>query len=298
VLFAAAKVGLQLGAYKLARHAYEKLQKMRVGPARNTKPQRSVAHFHLHEARTFLCSPSRYACAQISDAFREHVDVGALSVRSKPLTDAEELLPLCYRCSSQNPLLGGNSCTVCKHPLITSAHSREFLPLVEFAPEEGLGPVVVSRLIENDTTHGSKRKASGDAGDAQVMSLEDGDDDEDPFLSQLSEYEAGRDVYEPIVATREMLKAMPSTAVFRQGSLDGGDPRFFYNILPEMGVSMCHTCNRVRGEKWEGGAGVWVLGTGMRCGYHAFLCSDRHLPSPLVIALCHHSSSPLKTGNC
>lgn len=194
----------------------------------------------------YNCPPSRRA-AQISDAFREHVDVGALSVRSKPLTDAEELLPLCYRCSSQNPLLGGNSCTVCKHPLITSTHSREFLPLVEFAPEEGLGPAVVSRLIENDTTHGAKRKASGDAGDAQVMSLEDGDDDEDPFLSQLSEYEAGRDVYEPIVATREMLKAMPSTSVFRQGSLDGGDPRFFYNILPEMGVSMCHTCNRVRG---------------------------------------------------
>lgn len=158
---------------------------------------------------------------------------------------------------------------------------------MEFAPEEGLGPVVVSRLIENDTTHGAKRKASGDAGDAQVMSLEDGDDDEDPFLSQLSEYEAGRDVYEPIVATREMLKAMPSTSVFRQGSLDGGDARFFYNILPEMGVSMCHTCNRVRG-----------VGSRDIVRYHGFLCSYHHSPSPLVICFRHSSSSPLKTGSC
>lgn len=172
--------------------------------------------------------------------------MGALSVRSKPLTDAEELLPLCYRCSSPNPLLGGNECTVCKHPLVTSAHSREVLPLVEFVPEEGLDERSITRLINNDTGLGARSSVdAGQGGDTQVMSM-DADEGEDPFLAQLQQYESGSAYYEPIVAPADMIKSMPSSAVFQQASMDGGPTRYWYNVLPEMGVSMCNTCHRVR----------------------------------------------------
>ena len=36
--------------------------------------------------------------------FREQIDLGAISIMSKPRTDTEDVLPLCYRCSELNPL--------------------------------------------------------------------------------------------------------------------------------------------------------------------------------------------------
>lgn len=76
-LFALAKQSRNLGAYKLARTAYEKLQTLKV-----------------------------------PETFREHIDLGCITIRSKPFTDKEELLPLCYRCSNPNPLISGSVCQV------------------------------------------------------------------------------------------------------------------------------------------------------------------------------------------
>jgi hypothetical protein len=36
---------------------------------------------------------------------QSEVDVQSILVRSKPFSDAEDLLPVCYRCSTTNPLL-------------------------------------------------------------------------------------------------------------------------------------------------------------------------------------------------
>ena len=40
----------------------------------------------------------------IPKRFRENVDLAALMIRSKPYYDNEELLTICYRCSTTNPL--------------------------------------------------------------------------------------------------------------------------------------------------------------------------------------------------
>jgi intraflagellar transport protein 122 len=44
--------------------------------------------------------------------------MAALSVKAKPFVDSEELQPMCYRCSSYNPLLAnhGNRCINCFQP--------------------------------------------------------------------------------------------------------------------------------------------------------------------------------------
>ena len=74
VLYALAKQARNLGAYKLARHVLEKIQSLKI-------PRR----------------------------FRENVDLASLMVKSKPYHDNEELLTMCYRCSSTNPLMN-NRC--------------------------------------------------------------------------------------------------------------------------------------------------------------------------------------------
>jgi len=58
-----------LGAFKLARTVMERIHK--------------------------LVIPKR---------FRENVDLASLMIRAKPYHDNEELLSLCYRCSTTNPL--------------------------------------------------------------------------------------------------------------------------------------------------------------------------------------------------
>lgn len=62
ILYTLAKQGKLLGAYKLARHAFEKLQTM--------KP------------------PAR---------FQQLIDLGSIQIRAKPFNDNEDLMPMCYR---------------------------------------------------------------------------------------------------------------------------------------------------------------------------------------------------------
>uniref|UniRef100_A0A8C9F9T9 Intraflagellar transport protein 122 homolog n=1 Tax=Pavo cristatus TaxID=9049 RepID=A0A8C9F9T9_PAVCR len=114
-LFALAKQSKALGAYKLARHAYDKLQGLQV-PAR----------------------------------FQKSVELGSLTIRSKPFHDSEELVPLCYRCSTNNPLLNnlGNVCINCRQPFVFSASSYEVLHLVEFYLEEGITDEEAVSLID------------------------------------------------------------------------------------------------------------------------------------------------------
>ncbi|GLH03389.1 POC1 centriolar protein homolog [Gryllus bimaculatus] len=98
VLYSLAKQARNLGAYKLARQVLEKMQ-----------------HLHI---------PSR---------FQEYVDLSVLMVRAKPYHDNEELLPMCYRCSTYNPLLtsSGNGCTNCGQPFVYSFNDNaDFLPVV------------------------------------------------------------------------------------------------------------------------------------------------------------------------
>ncbi|RXM97632.1 Intraflagellar transport protein 122-like [Acipenser ruthenus] len=113
-----------LGAYKLARHAYEKLQGHRI-PAR----------------------------------FQESLELGSLTARSKPFHDSEELVPMCYRCSTNNPLLNnqGNVCINCRQPFIFSASSYEVLPLVQFYLEEGISDEEAVALIDLEAPRAEKK---------------------------------------------------------------------------------------------------------------------------------------------
>jgi len=140
-LYALAKQSKDLGAYKLARYAFDKLQALKL--------------------------PSR---------FQEGIDLGSITIRSKPFHDSEELLPICYRCSTTNPLLNskGNQCINCAQPFVHSYIGFEILPLVEFMLEDNISDEEAIRLIRTEELSKMKKDkyASAETNDGSILSLD------------------------------------------------------------------------------------------------------------------------------
>lgn len=115
-----ARQAMLLGAFKLARHAYDRLSKL-----------------------------------QLTDRRLEEVEIDMLLVQAKPVRDDPDHLPVCYRCGSVNPLLNpftnkfskGDVCTNCGHPFVRSFINFDILPLVEFVPEPSISDEEAIELI-------------------------------------------------------------------------------------------------------------------------------------------------------
>ena len=93
------------------------------------------------------------------------IDLAMITIQSKPYLDKDELLPVCYRCSTTNPLISvgaqGDACVNCYHSTVRSFASFDHLPLVEFVPEEGISDEMAIELIN---AHASTGKGSGEEG--------------------------------------------------------------------------------------------------------------------------------------
>jgi intraflagellar transport protein 122 len=231
-LIALAKQAKTLGAFKLARKVYERLATLRVPPA-----------------------------------WRDQVDAAALTIRSKRFSDRDELLPICARCSTPNPLLGSgtvtaDSCVHCSAVFVRSLHTFDALPLVEFSISDAVrfDDAQIRALIEDlppikqGNAAGAPRRGERHYG-ADVQTLEiDGDmpDDDmeqgssqnDAFHQQLLNGEAsmgGR--LPPICVDSECVRAMPRPEVFVRKSMCPALPaRYFRNVIPEVPISMCPSC--------------------------------------------------------
>jgi intraflagellar transport protein 122 len=78
------------------------------------------------------------------------MELGSLTIRSKPFGDKDGILPICARCSMANPLISDkNSCFNCKHPFIVSFMSFEVLPLIEFKPAQNISHNKVLELVNS-----------------------------------------------------------------------------------------------------------------------------------------------------
>nr|XP_034962439.1 intraflagellar transport protein 122 homolog isoform X2 [Zootoca vivipara] len=170
-LFALAKQSKALGAYKLARHAYDKLQGLQI-PAR----------------------------------FQKSIELGSLTIRSKPFHDSEELVPLCYRCSTHNPLLNnlGNVCINCRQPFVFAASSYD---------------VQTMRLLY---------KA-------------DEIEEDDPFTAKLS-FEQGGSEFVPVVVNRAVLGSMSRRDVLVKRWPKPLQWQYFRSLLPDNPITMCPFC--------------------------------------------------------
>uniref|UniRef100_A0A8C5NU49 Intraflagellar transport protein 122 homolog n=1 Tax=Junco hyemalis TaxID=40217 RepID=A0A8C5NU49_JUNHY len=213
-LLALAKQSKALGAYKLARHAYDKLQGL-----------------------------------QIPDRFQKSVELGSLTIRSKPFHDSEELVPLCYRCSTNNPLLNnlGNICINCRQPFVFSASSYEVLHLVEFYLEDGITDEEAVALIDLEAPRVSKRENKWQemmTDNVQSLKLDDSTDiieDDDPFTAKLS-FEQGGSEFVPVVVSRAVLRAMSRRDVLVKRWPRPLRWQYYRSLLPDASITMCPSC--------------------------------------------------------
>ncbi|XP_059379664.1 intraflagellar transport protein 122 homolog isoform X1 [Carassius carassius] len=211
-LYALAKQSKLLGAYKVARHAFEKLQGLKI--------------------------PSRY---------QDSMELSCLTVRSKPYRDSEDLIPMCYRCSTNNPLLNnqGNSCINCRQPFIYSASSYEVLPLVEFYLEEDISDEEAVSLIDLEVprvqTNSSWQETS--SGEAQCLRMDDGieDPEDDPFTAKLS-FEQGGRAFVPVLVNRGVLRSMSRRDVLIKRWPRPLSWQYYRSLLPDVSITMCPSC--------------------------------------------------------
>ena len=185
VLGCLARTAQELGAYKLARTALDKTNELRLPPAE-----------------------------------RERLDALAMHVRSKPLSDPEELVPICYRCGAVNPLLNpqGDFCSHCTAPFVRSYLTFEHLPLVEFELAPGVSDEEALRLLDEEPPPGNVLERArggvaalgGDMGgreergeDADTLRLDDGTADaREVVAGRLDPFTSQRDLGSPIVVDR------------------------------------------------------------------------------------------------
>uniref|UniRef100_A0A8C7ENY9 Intraflagellar transport protein 122 homolog n=1 Tax=Neovison vison TaxID=452646 RepID=A0A8C7ENY9_NEOVI len=212
-LFTLAKQSKALGAYKLARHAYDKLQGLQI-PAR----------------------------------FQKSIELGSLTIRSKPFHDSEELVPLCYRCSTNNPLLNnlGNVCINCRQPFVFSASSYEVLHLVEFYLEEGITDEEAVSLIDLEAPRHKRENKWQEitSNNSQTLRLDETVDsmgDDDPFTAKLS-FEQGGSEFVPVVVNRSVLRSMSRRDVLIKRWPPPLQWQYFRSLLPDASITMCPSC--------------------------------------------------------
>lgn len=248
-LYTLARQSMLLDSFKLARHAYDRLNKLQV-PAR----------------------------------WQDDIEHDMLIVQAKPVRDSPDQLPSCYRCSSTNPLLNpftnkyakGDVCTNCGHPFVRSFINFDILPLVEFVPEPSISDEEAIELIRTNATLGRSPRAKsggnsksgwneGKMGEADMMTFGSMDSNGDEVMGGGNGQEGPSDElfanclnstlenqmnamsYIPVtVDTATLLHGMKRSEVFvcRPSSADKR-ATFYKNMLPEVvEIAISQSCHR------------------------------------------------------
>lgn len=205
-LLTLAKQSTNVEAYITARYAYDRLQSLIV--------------------------PSR---------LQEFVDIGALTIRGKPLQDKEEILPFCYRCSTTNPLINtsGNWCVTCGEPFVYSFISFEVLPVVQFHLDDDISDEEAIKLISSDNPHQQQNEKNGD-----IEVLQFHDEVEDSFTSCLvSTNESG--MYSRVIVDRNMLSKMHWSEVVIKKWEPPLRYEYYRSLLPNVQIRLCSSCNQM-----------------------------------------------------
>ncbi|KAI8805829.1 WD40-repeat-containing domain protein [Cladochytrium replicatum] len=192
ILYATAKLSRSLQAFKLARYVYERLQ--------NFRP--------------------------VVPAWRDSIEVESLTIRSKPVTDREDLQCVCYACRALCPLFNpmGDRCTHCGEPFVYSYYSFTNLPLVEFAPDPSIAEEEALQLINTEPP------------------VSDSTDEKQTFVMELQR-KADSESMDPVRLGRKALVKMSKHDCFVRKSGKKCVPnRYFRLVVPGADVVMCPSC--------------------------------------------------------
>eukprot|EP00658_Telonema_sp_P-2_P030761 TRINITY_DN23172_c0_g1_i6.p1 TRINITY_DN23172_c0_g1~~TRINITY_DN23172_c0_g1_i6.p1 ORF type:complete len:927 (-),score=291.38 TRINITY_DN23172_c0_g1_i6:285-2963(-) len=212
-LITLAKQANALGAFKLARFAYDQLHLLKV--------------------------PRKW---------QDDLELDTLKARAKPHVDDDDLLPTCFNCSTEKlPLINteGDKCSVCGHPFIRDLTTFDILPLVEFEIQPMSHQQFLQKLGSHHATGASMTQSSQDGwsshqhGGADVMRMDDhiSRSSVDKFADLLMSVSPG-DTFAPVIVPEEVLVTMKRDEVFALPVL--GIPnrwRYFKNMLPKTPIS-------------------------------------------------------------
>ncbi|CDS40401.1 intraflagellar transport protein 122 [Echinococcus multilocularis] len=195
----------------------------------------------LHAFKLARCAFDRLQTLRIKEPLRRIVELQTLAIRATPLQDSEDVTIVCYRCSNTTSMLqSDNRCINCKAPFIYSFLSFDILPLVEFIPDPELTEEEVAECIRIDSPARREAVPEGLSCDDKALDAE-----RDVFAEKLVNFNLGSDKYQPVVLDAKSLRAIPSSEII---ILDPGYPMrklFFKNVLPEVGVTCCKSCNKL-----------------------------------------------------
>uniref|UniRef100_A0A8I3QJR6 Intraflagellar transport protein 122 homolog n=2 Tax=Canis lupus familiaris TaxID=9615 RepID=A0A8I3QJR6_CANLF len=182
------------------------------------------------------------------DKFRHFQHLAELYHGYHAIQRYTELVPLCYRCSTNNPLLNnlGNVCINCRQPFVFSASSYEVLHLVEFYLEEGITDEEAVSLIDLEAPrHKRENKwqeiASNNSQTLRLDETMDSMGDDDPFTAKLS-FEQGGSEFVPVVVSRSVLRSMSRRDVLIKRWPPPLQWQYFRSLLPDASITMCPSC--------------------------------------------------------
>ncbi|KAG6796046.1 intraflagellar transport protein [Apis mellifera caucasica] len=162
-----------------------------------------------------------------------HLEISNLNARASSYKDPEELLPLCYKCSTFNPLLPSNNegkCVQCGLKFQYSFVMFEILPLVEFELEESISDEEAEKLINESSL-------SNDISDTDQFSV---NTEVDLFTARLMKYEEKSS--STIIVGRNVLKSMDPCTVLIIKWPKPFKTRYFKNLLPDLQITFCKSC--------------------------------------------------------
>ncbi|XP_034942292.1 intraflagellar transport protein 122 homolog [Chelonus insularis] len=179
---------------------------------------------------------------KIPDHLLGQIELVTLSARAHKYRDPEELLPLCYRCSTFNPLLPANNystnrCVQCNLKFHYSFVSFEMLPLVEFELEDGITDAEARKLIEDPNTPVESIEM---VKDQMTITTEE----PDLFTANLLKYEEKRQE-STIKVGRTVLKSMEPYNVLIVEWPKPFKTKYYRNLLTDVQVTYCPSCLRL-----------------------------------------------------
>jgi intraflagellar transport protein 122 len=209
-LYCLAKISFKLKCFKTCRFAYEKLMQI-----------------------------------QLPLEWRDTIDLGAMVVRSKPMTDPEQFLIPCVLCGTVNPFINPkeNRCVNCCIPFILSAHSFEVLPLIQFVPLSNISNDECQKLLQSEPALYSTPQN----------------------LFNFSELDISNDKpYKPPIFNREqLLQADPQSVFIRKYKCSHVPDEYYIKRDSSANIVMCDNCQQFfYEEEWN----YQVLITG-RCSF-------------------------------
>lgn len=145
------------------------------------------------------------------------------------MEDDEALHTVCFRCGSSKPLLrkedlGVDVCLTCEHPFIRCMINYDVIPLVEFKSADNFDESQMIEFMQSAKKGGKTDTLFHDAIDKSLARAENG--------------------YKAIEIGKDVLETIDRADVFTLYCSKTNAQRYYKNMIPDIGIAVCHNCSQ------------------------------------------------------